>query len=308
MSSISPTFLIDGGQLHSYIAGKLQLMSKSKNIVVATTDLSAASRAGIRFAMQLAELQKAELVILHVHYVLRASLWADAKYQHFIDQFEEVRLNELSEFTRPIFRSAKHMPPKHRLVVYHHADVVEGILKFANDHGATAICTSTVGQGGMARVFGSTVSSLVTRSNLPLICVPGNYRVKPIDHILYATDMERLEQEAKWVAGFAGSIRARMSAVHIAFEYESRAEVPKIQEKLSRKLKYPFQLSYEARDTDLSLLDSLRAVVKKMKPSLLVFFTNRKETFFQKLFTPNKAKEFAHHAQVPFVSIHKAAQ
>lgn len=281
-------------------------MPASGNTIVVTTDLSANSRAGIRYAIQLARLSGAELIFLHVHQVLRASSWSDAIYRQYIERFEAIRMEELMIIVKSVFRSCKAVPGSYRFAVHHNLDVVDGVLEFAKKNKASLICSSTHGRGVIMKVFGSTTSSLITHSDIPVLCVPSAYRFRPVSNILYASDMDNYEKELKQVVGFARPLDAAVDMVHIALDYETVPDKEKLEKKLLQKLKYHVSVHVIKRDTMLSLLDNLRKVIGKTRPSMVVFFTNRKHTFFEKFLTPNNAKEYSFDSKIPFLSINKS--
>jgi nucleotide-binding universal stress UspA family protein len=74
--------------------------------ILVTTDLSANSKAGIRYAIHLAKLRNAELIILNVYHVLRASAWSDKKYAHYAEQIIENLTNDLASFVKDIYHSS----------------------------------------------------------------------------------------------------------------------------------------------------------------------------------------------------------
>src|SRR5579872_7519585 len=57
---------------------------KKKITILVPTDFSAASRAGMRFAIQWARQQDAKLVFAHVLRVLRLTNWSDKQFEAFM--------------------------------------------------------------------------------------------------------------------------------------------------------------------------------------------------------------------------------
>lgn len=280
-------------------------MGETQNTIVVTTDLSSDSKAGIRFAAQVAEKNNAELVFLYVYQVLRASSWSDVKYQHYVDQIRDIRLEELSGFIKTVFRSLKAIPKNYRIAVHHSMATVNGIIDFAHRENARIICCTTHGRKGIRRIFGSITGSLITKSDIPVLCVPGTYRVKPITSILYASDMENYENEVAQVVGLTSNLGINILMTHIAFDYEKTTDVLGMQTKLTTKFKSPIYVDVVKRDPTMSLLCSLGAVISKVKPSMLVFFTHRKRTFFESILVPSNSKTYSFNGKLPFFSINK---
>ena len=75
-----------------------------KKILVAT-DLSANSKAGLRFAIQLATQNNYKLTFFHVYRILRPTRWSDAVFTSFENTEHEKIKRSLSKFVSALYSS-----------------------------------------------------------------------------------------------------------------------------------------------------------------------------------------------------------
>ncbi len=276
--------------------------------IIVATDLSANSRAGIRFAIKTAEARNAELVFVYVYKVLRASFWTDEEYQAHIDRRGEVYQGELYQFIKGIYRTMRIDPPVAlNVAVSHNLDAVEGIVDFAVRHNGAFIFTSTRGAGRVKKWFGTTASKLIQTSPIPIFCVPSAYKMKTVKSLLYASDMEQHEEELKRVVDFARALNARIEILHLHYHYEYLRNRSAFQESLNKKAGYTVQVHYKLRDVERSVLSQIKDAVNKAKPSILVFFTHQDRSFFERILLPGNAKEYVFETEIPILSFPKSS-
>lgn len=275
------------------------------NRILVTTDLSTNSRAGLRFAIKLAEQKKMELVFLFVHQVLRASTWSDAKYEYFLSEDKENIMKELTAFVSATYKQMKVTPGKYRCEVHHQFGIVDGLINYAQDNNCDYICIATRGAGAVKKLFGTNTASLIKNSPIPVICVPSTYKTKPVTKLLYASDMDDYEKEVPQVLAFAKPLKAAVELMHLSFPYEMMADKQIAQKDLKKKFKYDIDIHYEARDLDNSLMTDLENAVKKAKPSVVAMFTKQNRSLFDRIFLGSATQELTYSTNVPMLIFRK---
>jgi nucleotide-binding universal stress UspA family protein len=273
--------------------------------IIVTTDLSANSRAAMRFAIQLAAQRNAQVVFLHVHQVLRASFWTDELYAHYVAKHKENVLEELGPMVRAVYRSMNRSPFNYELAVHHNLDVTEGILEYAASAKASLICISTRGAGTLRKLFGTHTAALLDRSDIPVVCVPARQRIYPILDIVYASDMKDYMHELQQLVALARPMQARLTLFHIAYDYELRPELPMMEASLKKQLDYPIQVTYCERDTNKGIAEDLQAQISTIKHAVLALFSDQEQGVLQQLLLPGNARELAAGAKQVFISIPK---
>jgi len=135
------------------------------------------------------------------------------------------------------------------------------------------ICISTKGAGGIKRLYGTNTGNVITKSPVPVLAIPAGYKSKPIKRILYAADLDHYTPELTKVSAFAKPLKAQVEILHIF----SRNQVFK----------------------------NIRAQIEKLKPSLVVMFTNQDRSLLQKLFMTSKAERLSFDLKTPLLVFRK---
>lgn len=262
----------------------------------------------MRFAIQLAEITKAEIVFLHVHQVLRASFWSDKEYGYFVQRNRENIMKEFLPFVKSIYRSMKIASPCYQIVVHQNLDTTEGILEYANENKCDYICISTRGGGMLKKIYGTTTTALMARSGIPVLCIPHRYRVKAIEHILYASDMTNYEDELQKVVDFSRPLNLKVSMLHLAYPQEFMVDKNLMEQTLLQKVGYPVELLYQDRDLDHSVLDQINKAVELFAPSVLVMFTDQERSYFERLLISSTARGYSFQGKVPLLTFSKTSK
>jgi len=273
--------------------------------ILVTTDLSAKSKPGIRFAMAFARQRKAELVILHVFHVLKATSWSTEKYQNYVHRTEENLSKELSSFIKDIARTTNVPKIDYRIALVHTIDTVPGIMSYAKQHDCAYICISTRGAGAVKKLFGTHTSELIMHSSIPVISVPCNWRLKPVKSVLYATDLKDYSTELKKVVAFAGPVKAAINMLHLIYIDEIIPDKKLAEKSLKAEVHYPVSFDYKKINIENSILEEIDAVIEKDKPSVLVLFTEQKKSLLDRIVFPSTAQEYSFSGKIPLLTFNK---
>lgn len=272
--------------------------------ILAPTDFSSNSKAGMRFAIQLAAHLRAELVFTHVFYTPRPFEWTN-DYFFEIHKAEADRYrSKLEKFVASVYRSMQVKPGTYSCVLLEGLGADNVIMEYCRRHpDIDFVCLSTRGAGRFKKIFGTHTGNLITKSEVPVIAVPKNYRRTPIKSILYATDFRHYEAELKKVLAFAGPLQVPVEVLHFSFPQETLPDEKTVQAAFKErfKFKYGLKLHIKKDDLNLSLIENLRKQIRVLKPSLLVMFTNQNRSFFERLFLSSKAEELSFQTDVPLL-------
>ncbi len=273
------------------------------NPLLVTTDFSESSRGAVRFAIQLAQKTNRKLVFFHCLPYLRLSRWSDEQYQRFAKEEREEAEKNLTQFARGAFRSARVKDPEFECIVKHGVDARKAIIQQAKKSGAEAICVGTRGAGKLKKLLGTTSSAIIRSSPLPVFVIPASYRRKPIKHVVYASDLDRVAGELKEVRKFARPLKAKITVLHYDYLIEVKQAREKL-EKVAKKYKRSdVKFKFRKYHIDRSLASHLLEDIKKSKASLAVLFTNRRRGWFDRLFLSSKSIDVASAAKIPLLII-----
>lgn len=274
--------------------------------ILVTTDLSANSRAGLRFAINLATMQKAQLTFLYVHQVYHAATWNSVEYDDSIGDDKAFLKKDLDNLVADVYKRMKVSPGKYKTEVAYNLGVVSGIKEYVADNKFDALCMATMGAGGLQKLIGTTASALITSLDMPIFCIPSAYRVKPLKKVLYASDMMDYEKELKKVVTFAKPVGATVEMLHMSFPYEAMLNEGLAEQDLKKKFKYDIDIHYEQRDIEHALLNDLDDAISRAKPSVVVMFTDKTRNFFERMFFTSLAEQYSFFSQVPLLIYSKS--
>jgi nucleotide-binding universal stress UspA family protein len=267
--------------------------------VLVTTDFSSNSKAGLRFAIQMASQQECELTFFHSYYIMKPTSWAEKTFTSY-ENHEATQIKaKLEKFVASVYNGMGILPGKinHVLVSSFIADA--NIMKYAKDKAFDLICISRRGEGKMKKIFGTNTSNLILQSEVPVIAVPNTYRQTKIKSFLYASDLSNLENEMKKVVDFASPFGAQIEILHLNYPSDIVFNAKVIENVIHKFPKSDIKYSLENINLLYNLVVNLQGLIKKHKPSVLVMFTDQKQGFFQKLFLSSSTSEYSLNSSVP---------
>ncbi|MCY7356411.1 MAG: universal stress protein [Rudanella sp.] len=274
--------------------------------ILVTTDFSANSKAALRFAIQLASQHDFALTFLHVHNVMRPTSWNKATYAAY-EKGEMAKIRKtLDRFVKSVYKSLKISTSDHPCAIENSVFPEIAIISYATDHAFDFVCVSTRGAGTFEKLFGTTTAHLINHSPVPVIAVPGSYRVAKLTSILYASDLSSLEPQIKQVVDFAGPLAATVELLHFSVPTEPITD-PEIIKMAVRKFSdYPIDVHLKPLDPAIPLIANLESAIETSKPSMLMMFTKQNQGFFHRLFPSSNSIDYALLATVPLLVFSKA--
>lgn len=273
--------------------------------LLVTTDFSPNSKKGIHFALKLAIQSHWDLIFFNVVEIFRPYVW-DQIYNEQYDLIELKRTQiKLEQFIQDILKYSTIQKIPHTCVCKVGSNASNKIIEYAKEIHADYLCVSTLGQGKLIQIIGSTASELIAICPIPIFIVPGNYRSKPIKNLCFASDLKNFEEEIKKVLTFSNSINSVTNIVH--FDYlEALNEKKSIWDKLISKYQSDsVQFHLKELDSLYSLNNHLQKFIIHSKQSLLITFTNQKRNWFNRMFLSSKTSDMIYDAKTPLLVFKK---
>lgn len=274
--------------------------------ILVTTDFSDASKAGIRFAIQLASQHRFDITFFHSYHILTPTSWNKKK----IESFEKAETDKIQEtlyrFVKDVFRGAGGTIEPSQCIIKKSVFPEVNIMEYAAENKFDFICISTRGAGKLKRLLGTNTANIINNSRVPVIAVPHTYRRSKITKIIYASDLQTLDKELKKVATVAGLLQAKIELLHFAAPLDKFVD-SKVIEMIAKKFTtIDIKVNLKQVDYVHSLLSNLKSAIEKAKPSMVMMFTEQNRTMFQKIFSPGKSAEYSFDAKVPLLVYNKS--
>jgi nucleotide-binding universal stress UspA family protein len=274
--------------------------------ILVTTDFSNNSKAGIRFAMQLAAQGNYELIFYNVVEILKPATWLDAMFKEFSDNEIERFTLGLQKFVHQIHWKSKLPEVKYSCIAEVGLDVDKHIVAFAKKNKVDYICMSTHGAGKVAKLFGTNSSEIITTSPIPVIVVPQSYRIKAIKSIVYSSDMENLDREMKHIMAFNQSIHdVKLDVFHYEFLPNLEANKKHLNKLASKFENDNTKFHFKKLEVDNSLSVQMHRDIPASKTSLLILFTKQNRNWFERLFLSSNSAEMTFNTKIPMLVFRK---
>lgn len=280
-------------------------MNLSSTRLLVTTDFSANSKAGIRFALQLQSQINCELVFYHVIEIMKPTSWNDEHFKKFAKQKIASFTEELIEFVTKVRGEGFVAKGKIGFKVEIGTSIDELVIQAAKKSKSNYICMSTKGAGRIKKLFGTNASSMVNNSPIPVIVVPSTYKPKPLAELFYASDFAMLGAELKQVQKFTENTKARINVFH--YDYllhvpENKAKLEKLASKYAGK---DLVFNFRRQEIEMPLSTHLKKDIRQVKPDLVILFTKQNRKWFDRLFPSSEAQEMAFNTTVPLLVFRK---
>lgn len=273
--------------------------------ILVPTDFSSKSKAGLRFAIQLASQYKYHLTFFHSYFIPKPVSWSDATFTTYEKEQVKKIQKKLNLFVDSVYKSLKLDAPNKKCVIQSSIVTDSNIREYARENKFRFICISTRGAGKFKKILGTNTSNLISHSTVPVIAVPGNYRKGKITSILYASDLVNLDNELKIVIEFAKPLKVKVELLHFHYPTELSSNEKMMNEVVNKFSKHNIKLDLANINLAESLVSNLEEKIKRTKPSMMIMFTQQNRSFFDEIFNSSKSAEYSFNAKVPLLVFNK---
>ena len=266
-----------------------------KTLLIAT-DFSKASRHASLYGLQLAKTMEANVILFTAYTSPHpiAALPIQSSHYDVMMQMEK-KLNDEADRIANDERARI-------TVVCGEGTAVDTILSVAAEKKVDLIITGMKGEGNnIKKLFGSTTTSLVRQSNIPIIVVPEEATFSHPATLLYASDVflditiQPIDQ-VQWITGF---FKSKLVVVRIVKDdYEKLLEDVNLPQRLRSGLTImntTFQFPVNTNVT-AGLSDFI-----KMQPVDLLVMKPHKQGWIDRLFIKSETKEMLFHSHTPLL-------
>lgn len=259
--------------------------------IIVTTDLSATSKAGLKFAIQLASQHDVHLIFFHAIELLIPTRWSDVKAKVHMDDEIRLETEKLRKFVVQTYKESKRRTGKFDCVVRYGAPVSQAVLDYAKEVSASYICMATRGAGKLKRLIGTHTSAVIKKSSIPVFAIPKDYKTSVIKEILYASDFTALRNELRTVKKFAKNLDSSISVLHYDNFIYPEATRKAFYRIANRPRLSDIKFHLEKFNWEETLGWHLREASTKLKADVVAMFTDHKRPWLQRLLQGNKSAQ-----------------
>jgi nucleotide-binding universal stress UspA family protein len=256
--------------------------------IIVPTDFSENASNAIEYAAQLAKVQAASVLIVHV------------SRMPIKTPDDEMKLKAICTALNETFVSVK---CDYRLM--YGDDIPEVIVGFAKTMERPMIVMGTKGLTNLEKfIFGSNTATVITKANCTVLSIPGNNTFVKPKRILFATTFEREDiQSALEIVKLAKAFDASVIIAHVLTDSEveeiERAKMQLFTREVSLLADYP-KISYRLASEN-TITMGLDDLIENTHADVIAMRTH-KRTLLERLINPSITRKYAHESPIPLMA------
>lgn len=269
------------------------------NILV-PTDFSQLSKSALKYAIKIANRLGGNITVLYVMTTtkaLRMTMLEKIKLAD-TDPVESAR-QELEVLIKTLSEQYKSSRPI-RYEVVRGAYFPSTLLREARRLHSGLVIMGTRGASGITKaVMGSNTNSVIEVSHIPVLAVPEKADFKGFRNVVYASDLENLEEELDILIRYIEKFGSTIHLIHIV---PPGNPVDVVEEKIQAVLnRYSYKNIITLVLVDSNVDTALDNYVEVSKADVLAMFTHE-PSFFEKVFDRSTTRKMAFHSRVPLLA------
>jgi nucleotide-binding universal stress UspA family protein len=258
--------------------------------IIVPSDFSKNSTIALRYAIQLCKITKLDLIVFHASHISAYALSAASTEEQMTLLLQEDETSKMEKLQDQVNKAYKYLnlakiPAGTRLLVQYSPMVVERTLELATEQKASMIIMGTHGATGINKFFfGSNTSVMISKSDIPVLAIPENYKWNAPKDILFASDLENMGKELKQLLPLAVSIKANIRVLYLDYGIDADdKKMKKALETIKASGYKKIKLEIQKASIEETLVSQIKKHIAKNKPDILVMFT-RERTMWDRLF------------------------
>jgi nucleotide-binding universal stress UspA family protein len=258
--------------------------------IIVPSDFSKNSTIALRYAIQLCKITKLDLIVFHASHISAYALSAASTEEQMTLLLQEDETSKMEKLQDQVNKAYKYLnvakiPAGTRLLVQYSPMVVERTLELATEQKASMIIMGTHGATGINKFFfGSNTSVMISKSDIPVLAIPENYKWNAPKDILFASDLENMGKELKQLLPLAISVKANIRVLYLDYGIDADdKKMKKALEAIKASGYKKIKLEIQKASIEDTLVSQVKKYISKNKPDILVMFT-RERTMWDRLF------------------------
>jgi nucleotide-binding universal stress UspA family protein len=187
-------------------------------------------------------------------------------------------------------------------------DVVSEILRTASIRKADLIIMGTHSVSPLMKfLFGSTTTSVISKTSAAVLAIPDNVSYMPPQHFVYASDYENSDIESLGkLAKIAAFFNAEINVVHVAKEYEASGTelsiIDYFSELVTKHIPYPNIVCRTLKNDNIA---KGIEIFSETVGANIIALADRKHSLLDKLLNTSVTREFIYRGNLPLLVFHQ---
>lgn len=297
------TIIFFSDEYHIYCWQSLIVLQKKvmKNILV-PIDFSDASFNAVSYAAFLANAFDTGLLLLHVY--SGTSAIDEKPNTKVYDSFKELEADNEKLLKNEIEKIAEKFTVKIKSLLKK-GNAVSIINEVAEENHSDIIVMGMKGRGESNSIFGSTTTSMINKTSIPLLVIPKNASYQIIDSITLASDFndEKLLTHFSVLEKLMTRFDPFIQVLNVQ-KKDSKLTAEMIADKMSSGLMWDkYNHSFNVIEED-NIEEGINKFLKKRPTNLLIMIA-RKRNFITQFFEASHTKKMIYQTRIPLLVLHE---
>ncbi|RYF89432.1 MAG: universal stress protein, partial [Chitinophagaceae bacterium] len=261
----------------------------------------------LEFAIQLSNQLKTHLIAYHSIPVAPAPTAAmEGIAENIIVTDEAVHKAAFQQKLDTAFKHAGLVNNNASIIVEHTPMLVESIIDHAQKENADLIVMGTHGSSGLQKFFfGSNTSTLISKTDIPVLAIPENYQVTTLKEFLFSSDLENIAIELAELVPLVEQLNASLHIVFFDYGKDPEHKLLNNAKAILETIAYKnIRIIRQPANIEETLNKQIKNYLGNNKPDCLVMFT-RERTLWDRLFAGSKTEDMSESLQIPLLSFKK---
>ncbi len=271
--------------------------------ILVPTDFSKTAQNAINYAVEIAKLTKAKLVLFHAFHV--PVIPSEVPIMLPTDEIEKDCIKGLNEIAKKIH--LKHRKNLAIECVCKYGFAVDEIDQFAKVKKVDLIVMGMQGSGYLSeKLIGSITTAMIRKSKCPIMAIEKSVKFRSIKKIVLANDYKEIRDKKilKPLKEFVELFNSHLYILNVVPELEVIPTAKEAAEgiKLEGSLKNIDHSFHSIWNEDIT--NGVNDFISKKKIDMVVMIP-RKHKIFETIFNEPHAKRMAFHTSVPLLTLHE---
>lgn len=267
------------------------------NSILVATDFSSASRNALVYGLELAKALGTKIILFNAYNIPPPAPALSVSIS---------RYDIMMQTDKRLLDEAESVDPSRELIeiMCDEGAATDAINTVANEKQVDFIIAGMKGSGkNIKKIFGSTATSLLSRSNVPVIVVPEEAKFCGPKTILYASDnmLDGVTDHLDQIRSISDAFKSKLYVVRVVrdeyAEIFERLQTPGNMTPELKKLNISFEYPI-----DNDIRHALNGFITKHHVDMVVMMPHRHE-WLERLFKKSETKNMLFHTQVPILII-----